>query len=278
MAWTASRTYTAGEIITASILNTHIRDNQLYLKSETDLYDTHDATEAYAAHGNDIGSHTHQTAGAQGNTLDHGLSLTGLTDDDHPQYQKESLLTTAGDIAYATGDSAWARLAIGTANQVLRTNAGATAPEWAARIQPTAVFKSADETVNNSAALQNDDELLFAVGTAEKWIFQIILYVNSGTGADIKCAITLPANATMNWSVAPAYFEPGGVATIPVVVTASGTSLGIGCNAAETGVVIFGSVESTDTGGNVQLQWAQESATEADLIVKEGSHLLAHAV
>jgi len=32
MAWTAPRTYTAGEIITASILNTHIRDNERYLK------------------------------------------------------------------------------------------------------------------------------------------------------------------------------------------------------------------------------------------------------
>ena len=43
-----------------------------------------------------------------------------------------STLTTAGDIVYATGASTPARLGIGTALQVLRTNAGATAPEWAA--------------------------------------------------------------------------------------------------------------------------------------------------
>ena len=30
--------------------------------------------------------HTHQSTGAQGGTLDHGLALTGLTDDDHTQY------------------------------------------------------------------------------------------------------------------------------------------------------------------------------------------------
>ena len=39
-------------------------------------------------------------------------------------------VTTAGDLTYATAANALARLGIGTAAQVLRTNAGATAPEW----------------------------------------------------------------------------------------------------------------------------------------------------
>jgi len=34
--------------------------------------------------------HTHQSAGTQAGQLDHGLALTGLTDDDHTQYQLES--------------------------------------------------------------------------------------------------------------------------------------------------------------------------------------------
>lgn len=45
-----------------------------------------------------------------------------------------SLFTTTGDIAYATGVSTPARLGIGTARQVLRVNAGATAPSWADQI------------------------------------------------------------------------------------------------------------------------------------------------
>jgi hypothetical protein len=40
--------------------------------------------------------------------------------------------TTAGDIDYYTSSTAKARVAIGTAGQVLQVNAGATAPEWAA--------------------------------------------------------------------------------------------------------------------------------------------------
>ena len=43
----------------------------------------------------------------------------------------KSTVTTAGDLIYGTGNAAVSRLGIGTALQVLRTNAGATAPEWA---------------------------------------------------------------------------------------------------------------------------------------------------
>ena len=39
-------------------------------------------------------------------------------------------LTTAGDMPYATAAQTITRLGIGTAGQVLKTNAGATAPEW----------------------------------------------------------------------------------------------------------------------------------------------------
>ena len=42
----------------------------------------------------------------------------------------KSLLDAAGDVVYATGNDTPARLAIGTAGQVLKVNSGATAPEW----------------------------------------------------------------------------------------------------------------------------------------------------
>jgi len=40
-------------------------------------------------------------------------------------------MTTTGDVIYSSSGSTPARLGIGTANQVLRVNSGATAPEWA---------------------------------------------------------------------------------------------------------------------------------------------------
>lgn len=59
--------------------------------------------------------------------LDHG-TLSGTGDDDHPQYVLKSLLTTAGDIPYATGASTWTRLPIGGSNTHL-TSSGTT-PVW----------------------------------------------------------------------------------------------------------------------------------------------------
>ena len=44
------------------------------------------------------------------------------------------VVTTAGDIVHATAANVLARLAIGSANQLLRVNAGATAPEWASTL------------------------------------------------------------------------------------------------------------------------------------------------
>jgi hypothetical protein len=40
-------------------------------------------------------------------------------------------VSAAGDLLYASGANALARLAKGTALQVLQMNSGATAPEWA---------------------------------------------------------------------------------------------------------------------------------------------------
>jgi hypothetical protein len=43
----------------------------------------------------------------------------------------QSVLTTAGDIMYASSANTLARLAKGSASQVLQMNSGASAPEWA---------------------------------------------------------------------------------------------------------------------------------------------------
>lgn len=56
---------------------------------------------------------------------------------------------TIGDILFATGATTLAKLGIGTANQILQTNAGATAPEWVAN---PAALDSSYEISNTSIA------------------------------------------------------------------------------------------------------------------------------
>jgi len=57
------------------------------------------------------------------------------------------IFTTAGDIVYATAANVAARLAIGTAKQYLRVNAGATAPEWAGAKYVVTIMIFTDDTV-----------------------------------------------------------------------------------------------------------------------------------
>ncbi len=50
MAWTTPRTWVASEVVTDTMLNEQIRDNEAYLKSKADDYDAHKAASA-AVHG-----------------------------------------------------------------------------------------------------------------------------------------------------------------------------------------------------------------------------------
>ena len=196
MAWTAPRTWVTGEVVTAALMNTHVRDDLRYLKGldggvtvedaltvdslitsgNVDGVDvsTHAAGDAYAQHGNNIGNHTHQSSGAQGNTLDHGLALTGLTDDDHTNYALRTILTTRGDIVYRNA-TVWARLAKGTAGQVLTQ--GANDPTWAG--QNTIVFSTAGLFNGTSPISETNLDLSGTVGSNQA-VCLIKVFNNSG--------------------------------------------------------------------------------------------------
>ncbi|MFA6134407.1 MAG: hypothetical protein WC869_10385 [Phycisphaerae bacterium] len=64
-------------------------------------YNLHAGGTAYAKHTGGLGTHTHQSVGAEGGKLDHGLALDGLGDDDHTQYLKEE---ASGGTAAETPD------------------------------------------------------------------------------------------------------------------------------------------------------------------------------
>jgi hypothetical protein len=66
--------------------------------------------------------HTHQSTGAQGGQLDHGLALTGLADDDHPQYIKHSLAMAINDFLVASGAGAFVKKTLAEVVTLLRTS------------------------------------------------------------------------------------------------------------------------------------------------------------
>jgi hypothetical protein len=105
--------------------------------------------------------------------------------------------TTAGDIDYYTSSTAKARVAIGTAGQVLKVNGGGTAPEWATTADQTPLTTKGD---------------LFTFDTADARI---------GVGADGTVLTAASGEATgLQWA-APA---AGGSMTLLSTTTLTGAA------------------------------------------------------
>jgi len=165
MGWTSPATWVAGTVVTADGMNTNIRDQFSYLKgigqvptiqsgltidnslgSERlllPLLSTAECTTVLNAEGEvAFDEQTHQMKEYDGTAVRVLISEADVDDtpvngaDTVPvssnwAYDFQQTLTTAGDLPYATAAGTWDRLGVGTALQLLRTNSGATAPEWA---------------------------------------------------------------------------------------------------------------------------------------------------
>lgn len=115
------------------------------------------------------------SSGGGGGVTDHG-ALTGLADDDHPQYVRGSLVDAAGDLLVGSAADTLARLPLGSAAQVLRVNAGATAPEWA--VAASGAVSVIARTVLGSAAASVDFTSIPATYESLR-----VVYTAKGTGS-----------------------------------------------------------------------------------------------
>ena len=125
MAWTDPRTWVTGEVVTASLMNTHVRDN---------------------------------------------LNMTA-----------PHIVTTAGDIVYATGDSALQRLALGSSGYILHVSG--SAPAWTNAPSIANLTLSGVLDVNGSADFDVTTAAITATSTSANGIY---LHANGGTSETIK--------------------------------------------------------------------------------------------
>ncbi|MBL7975372.1 MAG: hypothetical protein JNJ85_10695 [Candidatus Kapabacteria bacterium] len=142
------------------------------------------------------------------------------------------------------------------------------------------VRKSADESVTNNTALQDDNELFFSISANEIWDVDAMIRVYGGAG-DIKFALVLPTGATM-WvsamgdndasnddyvemtSSGVGYtFNPSG----PWEITATGTL-----------VHLHGLVVNSTNAGTVKFQWAQAYSNGTPTTVKINSFIRAERI
>jgi len=167
----------------------------------------------------------------------------------------------AADLIYSAADSRW--IVITSSTTVSTSTTGTITRK-----------KPDDESVVNSTTLQNDDDLVIPIPANDS--MQIEGYIDMKSvsgGTDGKIAFTIPAGATMNImsfstkvnSIDEYFLKSSG--------TASG-AIDFNTNSIfENGILLFGTVVTGSTAGNIQLQWAQFAAKTVVLTFKAGSYL-----
>jgi hypothetical protein len=147
------------------------------------------------------------------------------------------------------------------------------------------VVKTADETVNNSTTLQNDNEIFFNGLANAVYFFELIIIVTattSGTSMDFKTGWSLPAGATILWGT-----NGGPNGTLPTfdVVTAGSANGSISAltnSTISSGLMLYGNlgfryagwIIMSSNSGVCQWQWAQVAAVAQNLTVNENSFLV----
>jgi hypothetical protein len=137
------------------------------------------------------------------------------------------------------------------------------------------IRKSADETVVNSTTLQNDNELLFAIGANEAWVFEMMLYYSGNTAGDLRVAWTIPSGTVGVWTAA-GVSQSSNAHEIRGVGILSNLDFDIPLSS--NGVLIMGSALAAATAGTIQMQWAQVTSFGTPTTIAAGSTLLAHRV
>lgn len=144
----------------------------------------------------------------------------------------------------------------------------------------TYVRKTANETVNNSTSLQNDDHLVFPVLANTTYAVQLFIMYDSSTTADLQYSFTLPASATgfkttTNAPTSTTTCSGTSATLIFNSLTQTNNSIGgAGTGTANTcALVIDATVIVAGTAGNVQFRWAQANLDATDSIIRAGSWL-----
>jgi len=146
-------------------------------------------------------------------------------------------------------------------------------------VRPLYARKTADETVNGSASLQNDDHLAIVLAASATYEIDVQLFYSSASTPDIKFALTFPTGATCSW--APIGYKSDGTNFEAEFRTstwqaASGTSNAVaGTAATYDAALIKGIIRVGSTAGTLQVQWAQNTSNGSNTTVKADSSLVA---
>lgn len=149
----------------------------------------------------------------------------------------------------------------------------------------TIVYKLADESINSTTTLQDDNVLAFAVSANKAYFVNVYLLVQAAASAstmDFKCGWTYPASTTIDWGANSALdtsTESWGAGTLTggfsdLLKETESRSIGLSANSPDKqGIHLMAIVQVAGTAGSLQFQWAQNTSNANNLTVKAGSFL-----
>jgi hypothetical protein len=139
------------------------------------------------------------------------------------------------------------------------------------------LFKSANQTVNNSSTLVNDTALLAQIQNNTQCLFIAYIRYHGDVTADIKMTFSQPSGAFCAWTIANSIQITTADALVATPDFAAGSTLTLGTTASNRGVVLVGIVNGSTTATTpqfLQFKWAQDTPVGADTVVAVGSSLL----
>lgn len=139
---------------------------------------------------------------------------------------------------------------------------------------PIYAFRSADSApVNNSIALVNDSSLFWPLAANASYDYRITILYNSNATANLRAAFTFPAGCRMDpGSIGLLVGGAGTVSILGFPNYASGFPISVaGIGASDAALHIFGKIDVGVTPGNLQFQFAQNTANVSNTIVRAGS-------
>ena len=154
----------------------------------------------------------------------------------------------------------------------------ATAADMNAWTVPLFAYKTANESVTSSAALQNDDHLVLPVAANAVYQVQAYLRYEGATAGDLSCDFTLPASAALQLGVFGLHTTATTTTDVHVITAYNGTGLmAFGALGAGTDCSAFfnGTFTTAGTAGNLQFRWAQSVSSGTATIMKQYSYLKA---
>ena len=140
----------------------------------------------------------------------------------------------------------------------------------------TYIIKAADEYVNSSTTLQDDNDFYFSVGSGEAYIVEFVLFTSSASAdPDIKINlymedVTIMTSALSGLSTDLTITSIGHYGNLVQQLNSATFGIASGGGTFITGYCYFQNDADTDT---FKIQWAQAASNVAASIISQGSYM-----